>query len=78
MAYSPDGQINKEGADPHYPVSAETTGDKLCESDMELKAQMQPPLAKLRALTIARLLTAGQETAGQGGPPTYPGPDSRW
>ena len=30
--------------------------------------------AKLRALTIAQVIDGGQESAGQGGPPTYPGP----
>ena len=31
-------------------------------------------LAKLRALTVAQIVDGGQESDGQGGPPTYPGP----
>ena len=65
--------ISKNGVDANYPVSAETIGVNFAKrygiEDTDAAA-----LARLRALTVSQIVDGGQETAGQGGPPTYPGP----
>ncbi len=65
--------INKDGADKYYPVSAETIGINFAKR-YGIEGTDAAALAKLRALTVAQVVDGGQETAGQGGPPTYPGP----
>ncbi|HEY5745881.1 MAG TPA: carboxylesterase family protein [Chryseolinea sp.] len=65
--------INKENAEPHYAVSAETIGVNFAKR-YNIEGTDAAALAKLRALSAAEIVDDGQETAGQGGPPTYSGP----
>ncbi|MBG8555091.1 carboxylesterase/lipase family protein [Hymenobacter guriensis] len=65
--------INKENVDVHYPVSAEAIGVNFAKR-CNIEGTDAAALAKLRALSAAEILDDGQETAGPGGPPTYPGP----
>ena len=65
--------INKDGDDKYYPVSAETIGVNFAKR-YGIEGEDGAALAKLRALTVAQIVDGGQETAGQGGPPTYAGP----
>jgi para-nitrobenzyl esterase len=65
--------ISKDGADTYYPVSAETIGINFAKR-YGIEGTDAAALTKLRALTVAQVIDAGQESAGQGGPPTYPGP----
>ena len=65
--------INKENADPNYPVSAETIGVNFAKR-YNIEGTDAAALAKLRALSAAEIVDDGQETAGQGGPPIYSGP----
>jgi para-nitrobenzyl esterase len=65
--------INKENADPNYPVSAETIGVNFAKR-YNIDGADAAALAKLRALTATEVVDGGQETAGQGGPATYSGP----
>ena len=65
--------INKENADANYPVSAETIGVNFARR-YGIEGVDAAALAKLRALSAAEIVDGGQETAGSGGLPTYPGP----
>lgn len=65
--------INKENADANYPVSAETIGVNFAKRH-GIEGVDAAALAKLRALSVAEIVDGGQETAGPGGLPTYPGP----
>ena len=65
--------INKENADVNYPISAETMGVNFAKR-YSIEGTDAAALAKLRALSAAEIVDGGQETAGQGGPPTYSGP----
>lgn len=65
--------INQEGRDPHYPVSAETIGVNFAKR-YGIEGRDALALSNLRNLTVAQIVDGGQESAGQGGPPTYPGP----
>ena len=65
--------INKENADVNYPVSAQTIGVNFARRHT-IEGTDAAALAKLRALSAAEIVDGGQETAGPGGPPTYPGP----
>lgn len=65
--------IQKENADPHYPVSAETIGVNFAKR-YGIEGTDAAALARLRALNASEIVDDGQETAGQGGPPTYSGP----
>ena len=65
--------INKENADANYPVSAETIGVNFAKR-YGIEGIDAAALAKLRALSVAEIVDGGQETAGPGGSPTYPGP----
>lgn len=65
--------INKENADQHYPISAETIGVNFAKR-YNIEGTDAAALAKLRTLSVAEIVDDGQETAGQGGPPTYSGP----
>lgn len=65
--------IQKDNADRYYPVSAETIGVNFARRH-GIEGTDAAALAKLRALTVAQIIDRGQESAGPGGPPTYPGP----
>ncbi len=65
--------ISKENADANYPVSAQTIGVNFAKR-YGIEGVDAAALAKLRALSAAEIVDGGQETAGQGGPPTYSGP----
>jgi para-nitrobenzyl esterase len=65
--------IHKDGVDPNYPVSAERIGVNFAKRYGN-EGTDAVALAKLRALTVAQIVDGGQETAGQGGHATYPGP----
>jgi para-nitrobenzyl esterase len=65
--------INKENADVNYPVSAETIGVNFAKR-YGIEGTDAAALSKLRALSATEIVDGGQETAGQGGPLTYPGP----
>ena len=65
--------INKENADPFYTVSAETIGINFARKH-GIEGTDAGALAKLRALSVEKIVDGGQETDGQGGPRTYPGP----
>ncbi|UUW08689.1 carboxylesterase family protein [Flavobacterium plurextorum] len=65
--------INKENADPHYPISAETIGINFAKR-YTIEGTDAVALQKLRALTAEEIIDGGQETNGQNGEPTYSGP----
>ena len=65
--------INAENADANYPVSAQTIGVNFAKR-YTIEGVDATALAKLRALSASDIVDDGQETAGQGGPPTYSGP----
>ncbi len=65
--------IQKDQADIHYPVSAETMGVNFALRH-KIEGRDVAALSKLRALSAADIIDGGQETAGPGGPPTYSGP----
>jgi para-nitrobenzyl esterase len=65
--------VREDGVDPNYPVSAETTGVNFARRH-KIEGTDAAALAKLRALSAAEVVDGGQETAGPGGPITYPGP----
>jgi para-nitrobenzyl esterase len=65
--------MNKENADPFYTVSAETIGINFARKK-GIEGTDASALAKLRALKVEDIVDGGQETDGQGGPRTYPGP----
>src|SRR6185436_15838908 len=64
--------INKENADPYYPVSAETIGINFARKH-GIEGTDANALAKLRALTVAQIVDGGQESNGPGGPQIYSG-----
>lgn len=65
--------INKENADPYYPVSAETIGINFARKH-GIEGTDAAALAKLRSLKVEDIVDGGQETDGQGGPRIYSGP----
>jgi para-nitrobenzyl esterase len=65
--------LRADGTDPLYPVSAETIGVNFARR-YEIEGTGADAVARLRALDTAQIVDGGQETAGPGGPPTYPGP----
>ncbi len=65
--------INKENADPLYPVSAETIGINFARKH-GIEGTDAAALAKLRALSVEEIVDGGQENDGQGGPRIYSGP----
>lgn len=65
--------IDKENADPFYTVSAETIGKNFARKH-GIEGSDAAALAKLRALSVEEIVDGGQETDGQEGPRTYPGP----
>ncbi|HTI71958.1 MAG TPA: carboxylesterase family protein [Candidatus Limnocylindria bacterium] len=65
--------MSKDGADPNYPVSAETVGANFARKH-GIEGRDAAALAELRALSVAEIVDGGQETDGPGGPPIYSGP----
>ncbi len=65
--------INKENANPYYPVSAETIGINFARKH-GIEGTDAAALAKLRALKVEEIVDGGQENDGQGGPRIYSGP----
>jgi len=65
--------IDKENADKHYPVSAETIGINFAKR-YNIQGTDADALTKLRALSASEIVDDGKETAGQNGPSTYSGP----
>ena len=65
--------IRDSGVDPNYPISAESIGVNFARRH-KIEGTDAAALASLRALTAAEIVDGGQETDGQGGPPTYSGP----
>ncbi|MCM3902446.1 MAG: carboxylesterase family protein [Pyrinomonadaceae bacterium] len=65
--------MRADGVDPNYPVSAETIGVNFARR-YGIEGVDAAALAKLRDLSVAEIVDAGQETAGPGGPVTYSGP----
>ncbi len=65
--------ISKDGVNPNYPVSAETIGVNLARM-YGIKDTGAAALAKLRALSIEKIVDGGQETDGPGGKRIYSGP----
>jgi len=65
--------IKKENADPFYSVSAETIGINFARKH-GIEGTDAEALKKLRAMNVEEIVDGGQETYGQGGPRTYPGP----
>ncbi|NOT73521.1 MAG: carboxylesterase family protein [Cyclobacteriaceae bacterium] len=57
--------INKENADPLYPVSAETTGINFARKH-KIKSTDAEALAKLRSLSVEEILDGGQENDSSG------------
>jgi len=65
--------ISRGNASQYYPVSAETIGINFARKH-GIEGTDAAALAKLRALKVEEIVDGGQETDGQGGPRTYPGP----
>lgn len=65
--------INKENADPYYPVSAETIGINFARKH-GIEGTDAAALAKLCTLKVEDIVDGGEETDGQGGPRIYSGP----
>jgi len=65
--------ITKDGADPLYPVSAETIGVNFARKH-GIKELDTAALARLRDLSVAEIVDGGQESDGPGGPVIYSGP----
>ncbi len=65
--------ISGENADVLYHVSAETIGLNFAKRQ-GIEGSDASALAKLRALTVEKIVDSGQETDGQGGIRTYSGP----
>jgi para-nitrobenzyl esterase len=65
--------LNKDNADPLYPVSAETIGVNFARKH-KIESTDAAALAKLRSLNVDEIVDGGQETDGQDGPRIYSGP----
>jgi para-nitrobenzyl esterase len=65
--------LQKDNADPYYPVSAETIGVNFARQH-GIEGTDAAALAKLRALPVADIVDGGQQSAGPGGPVTFSGP----
>jgi para-nitrobenzyl esterase len=65
--------INKENADPYYPVSAETIGINFARKH-GINGTDAAALAKLRSLSVEDIVDGGQENYGESNIPIYSGP----
>lgn len=65
--------ISKENADVIYAVSAETIGVNFAKK-IGIEGTGIDALAKLRALSVEKIVDGGQQTDGPNGPRTYSGP----
>jgi para-nitrobenzyl esterase len=65
--------MTKDGADPNYPVSAETIGVNFARKH-KIEGMDATALAKLRDLSVAEIVDGGQESDGPRGPGIYSGP----
>jgi len=65
--------VTQDGADPNYPVSAETIGRNFARKH-KIEGMDATALAKLRDLSVAEIVDGGQESDGPGGPAIYSGP----
>ena len=65
--------MTQDGADPNYPVSAETIGVNFARKH-KIEGTDATALAKLRDLNVAEIVDGGQESDGPGGPAIYSGP----
>src|SRR5690606_36424768 len=65
--------IDKEDADPHYSVSAETIGINFARKH-GIEGVDSAALAKLRSLSVKEIVDNGQESEGTAGLPIYSGP----
>uniref|UniRef100_F4CEL7 Carboxylic ester hydrolase n=1 Tax=Sphingobacterium sp. (strain 21) TaxID=743722 RepID=F4CEL7_SPHS2 len=65
--------IDKEDADPHYSVSAETIGINFARKH-GIEGVDSAALAKLRSLSVEEIVDNGQESDGTAGLPIYSGP----
>lgn len=65
--------IQKDNSNIYYPVAAETIGVNFARK-YGIEGSDAAALARLRKLTVAQIVDGGQESAGPGGPITYPGP----
>ncbi len=65
--------LRADNSDPNYPVSAETIGMNFARRH-GIEGTGTDALARLRGLSAEQVLDGGQDTAGPGGPRTYPGP----
>lgn len=65
--------LSADGADPHYPVSAETIGVNFARRH-GIEGTDAAAVDRLRALDTDQVVDGGQETDGPDGPPIYPGP----
>jgi len=65
--------MNRENADPLYPVSAESIGVNFARKH-SIEGRDAAALAKLRALSAEEIVDGGQENNGEGGPRIYSGP----
>jgi len=65
--------LQKDNADPYYPVSAETIGVNFAHQH-GIEGTDAAALAKLRALPVGDIVDGGQQSAGPGGPVTFAGP----
>jgi para-nitrobenzyl esterase len=64
--------LNKENADPFYPISAEQIGINFARRH-GIEGTDEAALAKLRALTTAEIVDGGEENDGPGGKRIYSG-----
>lgn len=65
--------LNRDNFDRHYPVSAETIGINFARRH-KITGTDDAALTKLRSLSTDQVVDGGQQTDGEGGPATYPGP----
>ncbi len=65
--------IDREHADPYYPVSAQTVGQNFARRH-GIDGTDAAALARLRGLPVGDIVDGGEEYDGQGGAPIYSGP----
>lgn len=65
--------MSRNGVDPNYPIAAESIGVNFAHWK-GIEGSDAAALGRLRALSVAEIVSGGQETAGPNGPPVYSGP----